>query len=178
MRGIRRKSGGVSKSRPREAFTRPSFPFLQRSPVEKRSGSLLFTAMPLNVAHVENVQHPGERARVFYANVDLRERLSYARLTMSSFQRHGGAIFLTVVSSSSDSGRRGEGLGHVREFRRATLLNLSLSLCGCVPWNLIRLERSESRSYCRCESINGSLPCNRSLIHHPFTVCVSEKRIG
>lgn len=83
--------------------------------------------MPLNVAHVENVQHPGERARVFYANVDLRERLSYARLTMSSFQRHGGAIFLTVVSSSSDSGRRGEGLGHVREFRRATLLNLSLS---------------------------------------------------
>lgn len=125
MRGIRRKSGGVSKSRLREAFTRPSFPFL---PVEKRSGSLLFTAMPLNVAHVENVQHPGERARVFYANVDLRERLSYARLTMSSFQRHGGAIFLTVVSSSSDSGRRGEGLGHVREFRRATLLNLSLSL--------------------------------------------------
>lgn len=52
---------------------------------------------------------------------------------------------------------------------RDVVQSLSLSLSGCVPWNLIRLERSESRGYCRCESINGFLPCNRSLIH-PFTV--------
>ena len=88
MQGIRGERRDVSKSRRRRGFHASLLLSLQRSPVEKRSGSLLL-AMPLNVAHVATSRASSiqvERARVFYANVDLRERLSYARLTMSSFR--------------------------------------------------------------------------------------------